>query len=479
MRTLDDQLNEAAAALRAASQKAPNRPWVSPGVLRRPRLFAALAGATLVVVAVGLPALWLATQNNAGQGNGSVAPAAQPALDETGTTVSQTDTSQIQGQMPLGEFQYLTLRIPGWRLSEATERTSNASGKVVSISITLTEITEDRTGDEVILEFGEDGGWSGEWAYDFLSELEVSGIDEQRAVVIRGKAGLLRKSGSGLWGLQWTEAPGTEALLLLLPDGTTPDVLLELAEALEPMSDEEWIEMTATTATNTDSTYTVTNRFDTTYFDTTYSKPTTLSDSPIVEADGTPISDGEFSQLFGENVTTFIPGTAYHIASTEVPGLGTLDLYTVRRVLPGSIRLRANGSEIGTEISPPTEYVCVYETGLDLVVGSALCSRDASILDFGISVGGSCAPTIVQMISMWGLNPELSEVVVSLTDGTEHTIRPVNGVALWAWKGQIGLAGLNVVGASDQVIAQFNRVGNWLPPQLPYFSCGESHQGDG
>ncbi len=248
MRTLDDVMHEAAENVRTREQEIPHRHWVSPPASRRRRPLAAFVGGAIVVAAVGLPALWMVTPNNNNQGVGSVGPANQTGLEESATTnppetsVGQDDSATTaptvtQVQTPKSEVPYLTVRAAGWVPIEATSRDSGQS-----VSITFLKMTEDGTGDEVVLELGT--GPSGAWRNDFMRELEISGVAEQREVSVRGVDAILWMSETGRWRLQWVEASGagSQALLLLL-DGSNPDVLIELAETLEPMSSDEWAEM--------------------------------------------------------------------------------------------------------------------------------------------------------------------------------------------------------------------------------------------
>jgi hypothetical protein len=181
----------------------------------------------------------MATPNNNDQGVGGVSPANPPETivvqDDSATTVIQVETTVTQVQTPQSEFVYLTVTAAGWDPIEATSRDSGRS-----VSITFLEMTEDGTGDEVVLELST--GTPDAWWNDFMRELETSGDADYRDVSVRGVDASMPMSQTGRWGLIWVEASGAQALLLLL-EGSNPDDLIELAETLEPMSSEEWAEM--------------------------------------------------------------------------------------------------------------------------------------------------------------------------------------------------------------------------------------------
>ena len=239
MRTIEQRLDDAAEGLRELSREIPDRRWVEPAERFRSGLVAGTAGAVLVLIVLGVPALLIATQNPS------------DGEDMAGTAddvVVTSEAVETTAQSNVGQFGMLTIRHPGWSHIDVTDRRSDQAGG--SLSITFRETTEDASGNAVVIEVGREGAW----LKDFLAELEADGVEEERTVAVRGQDGILRMSATGLWGLQWAE-PGADGLLLLV-QGTDPQVLVDLAAFIEPLNEGEWTEMvmqsTATTISQQD-----------------------------------------------------------------------------------------------------------------------------------------------------------------------------------------------------------------------------------
>lgn len=260
MKALEDVIRDAAEEVRAVSREIPNRRWVAPRRSPRPRFFAALAGAAVVIAAVGIPALLIDAPSSSPPGQSGVEETATTNSPETTadqespvttiqvdttvaqegsvTTVIEVDTTVTQLEGTQVEGNYLTVRTPGWHIVEAT---SSDSGR--SVLMVFREMTEDGTGDEVALELTTVA--DGPLRSDFMRVLEYSGVNERREVSVRGVDAILWMSDTGIWALEEFDASKVGEFLVLR-SGSNPDILLELAEALEPMSSDEWAEIIAT-----------------------------------------------------------------------------------------------------------------------------------------------------------------------------------------------------------------------------------------
>ncbi len=243
MRTLNDVMREAGEEIRLREREIPDRRWTGPHAVRRHRSVAALVGAAVVVLTIGVPAIWLLTPNSGNQTVGSPGleqpetsgpPETDAANDSSATTIVQVETTVTEEQKVVGEYFYLSPSAVGWDLIEGTVQDGGQS-----VSMTLSNGTT-----EVLFELNFGTGVDGAWRKDFMGELEASGVAERTELSVRGKEAVLWISETGMPALEWIEAPGTLALLLTL-SGPNPEPMIELAESLKPISHDEWVVMIA------------------------------------------------------------------------------------------------------------------------------------------------------------------------------------------------------------------------------------------
>ncbi len=245
MRTLNDVMREAGEEIRVREREIPDRRWSGQQDVRRYGPAAAFAASAVVVLAIGVPAIWLLTPNSGNQtiGSSDSPGVEQPepsspldtgaAGDSSVTTVVHVETTVTREQTQVGEYAYLIPNAAGWTLSQGTVREGGQS-----VSMTLSNRTT-----EVVFEMIF-GTAVGEWRKDLMVELEESGVADRRELLVRGKEAVFWVSEAGMAGLEWIEAPGTLALLITQP-GSSPEPMIELAESLKPISHDEWVALIA------------------------------------------------------------------------------------------------------------------------------------------------------------------------------------------------------------------------------------------
>ncbi len=220
----------------AESAIVPSSDLSSRGPRRRhpARVFAAafvsvLAVGVIAVLSTGLPSDPTVDSTRALVAGGQV----------PSTAVSQPVSPETSGGGELQvEYPALTLEASGWSMTEILDHESE-SGR--SVRVHFEEVAEDSPGRDLLLVLGIDSTA----VSNHLQEFELAmGLKSEREVETRGRAAVLYEFGDETLALSWSEGAGIEALLVVAHGGDA-ELLVELGDALVPVSSEVWREMVA------------------------------------------------------------------------------------------------------------------------------------------------------------------------------------------------------------------------------------------
>lgn len=236
MRTIDEELGRAGEEMRLAARRLPSRTWDQPRVQARSdsqargALRLALVGMLVVLAGIGIPALWLQGSEPSPAGSSGPGPTLPtgPSSDEAPTLPAPPPDD--------GEFPHLGLTAAGWYPSRAFDQTDNVAGGR-STSVEYLQQTEDGSGGTITLSVQSEGLEGG-----LLAGLRSAGPAAEEQVTIGDHVATLFTFTDQLHALYWTVVPGFEAALSA--DGPTRDAVLALAESVEAISVETWLELT-------------------------------------------------------------------------------------------------------------------------------------------------------------------------------------------------------------------------------------------
>ena len=138
--------------------------------------------------------------------------------------------------------------------------------------------------------------------------------------------------------------------------------------------------------------------------------------APSAGANGQPLSDAEFAAHVGR--FPIVPGTGRVLYRDLLTDFGPVGLFT--------------GREIELQNSEP--MYCVYDAE-----GNSDCFADADDFDawmeFGIEYSTRCDDPVAQLLTIWGLDDSVSQVVVRFDDDAELRATPNTDIVQMAWKG--------------------------------------------
>lgn len=168
------------------------------------------------------------------------------------------------------------------------------------------------------------------------------------------------------------------------------------------------------------------------------------------ESIGEPVIDADYRALFPE--LDFVTGTVRRLASSQVPGVGLLEVYAVS----------LNGLARGYAADFDEPMTCITTThGL-------VCGPDLDPTGLRIIGGSSCPPS---QVSVLGLD-ESATLTLEFTDGSRVEIHPTHGAATWGWNDdEIGLARLTLTGADEETLEEFGQLRDESYPVLPTQPC--------
>lgn len=176
------------------------------------------------------------------------------------------------------------------------------------------------------------------------------------------------------------------------------------------------------------------------------SAPLDDTDDPALM--GEPVSDDEYRALFPD--VDFVPGTAHRLASSDVPGLGLLEVYAV--IL--------NGLHPQDRFDKPN--TCITSTH------ATVCGADLDLTELRVEGGSSCPPAQFTVLGL----AEGTTLILQFTDGSEVKVAPTYGTATWGWNdAEVGLAGFTIAGANAATIAELERLKALFYPDLPTEPC--------
>lgn len=156
---------------------------------------------------------------------------------------------------------------------------------------------------------------------------------------------------------------------------------------------------------------------------------------------GQPLTDQQFDAVFGtEDAVDIIRESAFliHARDQDAPNLGFFGLYGARAT-----------SADGIEFDRPVE--CIFQHGMDEGLSGHQCGPDVTLDLPGISLTNSCADPGVTMISAWAINPEVEEYELAFSDGSSMLLEPTRGYLIWAWRNTKQLTDIRAENASTEV----------------------------